>query len=97
MSWEEFWNSSIDRLNAYWQANQFDIERKNQEIWLQGLYIKIAVASALDRKNKYPEKPKRITEMTEDEKEAENRRRVEQMREMLMEHKRKWDANHNRS
>ena len=43
MTWDEFWYESIDRLQAYWQANQFSIERRNQELWLQGLYIKAAI------------------------------------------------------
>jgi hypothetical protein len=44
MTWDEFWNESIDRLQAYWQSNQFSIERRNQELWLQGMYIYEAIA-----------------------------------------------------
>ena len=92
MTWDEFWNESIDRLQAYWQANQFSIERRNQELWLQGLYIRSAVASCLDKKFKYPEKPQRVTEMTDAEAEAESKRKLEHMRVVLNEHKRRWDA-----
>ena len=92
MTWDEFWYESIDRLQAYWQANQFSIERRNQELWLQGLYIRSAVASCLDKKFKYPEKPQRVTEMTDAEAEAEGKRKLEQMRAVLNEHKRRWDA-----
>ena len=97
MTWHDFWSESIDRFHDYWQRYQFDIERRNQELWLQGLYIQEAVAAVLDIKHKvkYPEKPHRLTEMTEKEKENENRRKVEQLREMLMEHKRRWNAKHN--
>ena len=94
MTWDEFWYESIDRLQAYWQANQFSIERRNQELWLQGLYIRSAVASCLDKKFKYPEKPQRVTEMTDAEAEAENKRKLEHMRAVLNEHKRRWDAKH---
>ena len=92
MTWDEFWYESIDRLQAYWQANQFSIERRNQELWLQGLYIRSAVASCLDKKFKYPEKPQRVTEMTDAEAEAESKRKLEHMRVVLNEHKRRWDA-----
>lgn len=92
MTWDEFWYESIDRLQAYWQANQFSIERRNQELWLQGLYIRSAVASCLDKKFKYPEKPQRVTEMTDAEAEAESKRKLEHMRAVLNEHKRRWDA-----
>ena len=95
MSWEEFWYSSLDRLGVYWQKHQFEIEARNQELWLQGLYIRSAVASCMDSKNsKYPSKPHRITEMTDMEKELENKRRVEELRNALLEHKRRWDAKH---
>ena len=66
MSYDEFWYSSIDRLVFYWQKHQFDIERRNQELWLQGLYIKAAIDNSLNgNKAKYPDRPQRITEMTE--------------------------------
>ena len=95
MSFDEFWYSSIERLWFYWQQHQFDIERKNQEIWLQGLYIRIAVASCMDgKKAKYPDKPQRITELTELEQEIENKRRIEELRNVLIEHKSRWDEKH---
>lgn len=94
MTWHDYWFESIERFHDYWQAYQFGIERRNQELWMQGLYIQAAVAAVMDTKHraKYPEKPYRITEMTEAEKELENKRKVEQMREMLMQYKRRWDA-----
>ena len=96
MTYEEFWFESIDRFYDYWQRYQFDIERRNQELWLQGLYIQGAVAAVLDSKHKvkYPEKPYRITEMTDVEKEIENKRKVERLREHLNEMKRRWDTSH---
>ena len=94
MTWDEFWYESIDRLQAYWQANQYSIERRNQELWLQGLYIRSAVASCLDKKFKYPDKPQRITELSDTEREAEDKRKLDHMRAVLAEHKRRWDANH---
>lgn len=94
MTWDEFWYESIDRFAVYWQKNEFEKERRNQEMWLQGLYFRAAVASCLDKKFKYPEKAQRITEMTEAEREYENKRKVNELKEMLMEHKRRWDAKH---
>lgn len=91
MTWQEFWYESLDRLAAYWQAHQFAIESRNQELWLQGLYIRDAIACCFNKKEKYPEKPHRITEMTEAEKEEENRRKVEQIREQLLQIKRRHD------
>lgn len=94
MTWNEFWFESIDRFHDYWQRYQFDIERRNQELWLQGLYIRKAIDSAFDMKHiaKYPDKPLRITELTEEEKELEAKQMVEQLREQLNEIKRRSDA-----
>lgn len=95
MTWNEFWYGPIEQLSAYWQKHQFDIEGRNQEMWVQGLYIRMAVASCLDSKsNKYPEKPNRLTPMTEAEQEAENKRIVEKLREQLIGIKARWDAKH---
>ena len=94
MTWVEFWHESIERFHEYWQMHQFAIEQRNQELWLQGLYIRSAIASCLDNKNKYPDRPQRITEMTEIEKDAENKRKVEQLRQQLIGIKARWDAKH---
>lgn len=92
MTYDEFWYESLERLEAYWQKHQYEIESKNQELWLQGLYNRAAVAATMNKKNKYPEKPQRITDMTESEQEAENRRKVEELREVLMTRKQRWEA-----
>ena len=92
MSREEFWYGSLDALADYWQMHQYAIEQRNQEIWMQAAYIRAAVASCFDKRAKFPEKPYRITEMSEIEKEAENKRKIDDMREKLNEIKRRWDA-----
>lgn len=94
MTYDEFWNGSLERLAVYWQKHQYETEHRNQELWLQGLYIREAIDSAFDTKRrcKYPDKPHRITEMSDVEKEMEAKRKVEQMREQLMEIKRRSDA-----
>ena len=94
MTFDEFWNESIDRLAAYWQAHQYAVESRNQELWLQGAYIQEAVAAVLDSKHrvKYPTKPYRVTAMTEMEKAEENRKKVAEMREQLFAIKRRSDA-----
>ena len=98
MSWEAFWYGNLNRLFYYWQKNQYEIERKNQELWVQGMYFMEALASVNDTKHrvKYPDKPHRLTEMSDVEKEAEKRRRIEEMREQLDEAKWRWDANRKR-
>lgn len=97
MTWDEFWYESIERFPVYWQKHQFDIERRNQELWMQGVYVQEAFAAVEDTKHrfKYPDKPHRITALTDEEKEAEARAKVEKLREQLMEIKRRSDARKN--
>lgn len=97
MTYDEFWHGSLDRLHDYWQANQFSIERRNQELWMQGVYFQEAIAAALDAKgkSKYPDKPHRITEMTDAEREIDNQRKLDRLREILRAHKQNWDMRHN--
>ena len=64
MTYDEFWHESLDRLEAYWQKRQFEIEAKNQEMWLQGLYNRAAIGAALNKKNKYRHENDVYTEMT---------------------------------
>ena len=94
MTYEEFWFSNMNRFHDYWQKHEYEREKRNQELWLQGMYVWEAVASVLDSKHKikYPDKPYRLTEMTEAEKEAEAKKKVETMRQQLLEIKRRWDA-----
>lgn len=94
MTWDEFWYEDIDRMRFYAEKHRLDIERRNQELWLQGIYIQEAVAVVMDSKHRarYPDKPHRITPMSETEKEAERQRVVSNMRESLNEIKRRWDA-----
>lgn len=94
MTWDEFWFGSLDKLGVYWQKYQFEIEKRNQELWLQGIYVGKAVSVVLDTKRqaKYPEKPYRLTELTEAEKEAEQRRMINEFREALNSRKAAWDA-----
>lgn len=93
MTYNEFWNESLDRLFYYWQKNQFEIERRNQELWLQGIYVQEAVAAVQDTKHKvkYPDKPHRITALTEAEKEEEKKRKIDNLRDFLNSHKQNWD------
>ena len=87
--YDVFWNGDYTQLKYYAEAYKLDVERRNQELWLQGMYNYEAFATVMSRmmdkhsKAKYPDKPYRITELSEDEKEAENKRVIEDFRKKL--------------
>lgn len=39
MSYDEFWNKDVSLAWAYRRADQIKRERRNEELWLQGMYI----------------------------------------------------------
>lgn len=71
----EFWNLNIRKLRPYLKAEEIKLERKNHELWLQGLYVykavSVVVSNALPKKGaklqEYFDKPIRITPYTEEE------------------------------
>lgn len=60
------------KLHPYVLAENIKREQKSHDAWLQGLYIQQAIVSSFDSKHraKYPDKPIRVTPLTEEEKRA---------------------------
>jgi hypothetical protein len=88
MSFDEFFHGDLYLTEVYREKHKIDIESKNQELWLQGLYIhsavSVCVANALGKKkHKYIEEPIRLTPETEDEKEFRLKRERERFVEEL--------------
>ena len=51
MSYDDFWNGDVSIVKAYRKANELREKRRNQDMWLQGMYFYEALcdASALFR------------------------------------------------
>ena len=80
MSYNDYWYGNPRMVVAYRKAHELDIKRRNEEMWLQGLYNFEAFSTALsnihfDNKhhkiNRYREKPIDIFEKNEEEKKQE--------------------------
>lgn len=90
MTYEQYWDGDPYLVVAYRRLNDLRIEQRNQEMWVLGGYIfnavDVAVYNNLRTKGKprtYIDKPIRLTEMDEIEKEAERERAKQQLREYL--------------
>ena len=101
MSYEEFWHGSPILCEFYRKKHLLEIEQRNQEMWLQGLYIFDAVAVAVSNcfskhKQKYLSEPIRIIPKTEDELQAEKeetrRKMVERLNQFAKEFNKKKEA-----
>ena len=95
MTWDEFWYESIDRLQGYWQKHQFAVEQRNQELWLQGMYIYEAVCDvspilhAFAKKgakpHPYPSRPYAISEKQIQQEREEKERKLAEKGKRFME------------
>ena len=94
MTYEQFWEGDPALAKYYRHANELKIERKNQELWLQGLYIYEALCDVAPIMNAmakrgtkaqpYPEQPYAVTEKQRRREAEEKERKVaEKGRRML--------------
>ena len=86
MTYDEFWNGDCTLTKYYRKADEIRKERRNEELWLQGMYIYEAlcdvspVLHAFAKKGTkpqpYAEKPYAITEAQHRRAEEEKERRI---------------------
>lgn len=90
MSYEQYWYGDPKLLRSYVKAEQFRQQRKNNEIWLQGLYVYIAIGNLVPVLNpfskdhkaqKYLDRPIPLTKKEMEDRENE---RIEKMKSYMM-------------
>lgn len=98
MTYEQFWDGDPQLAKYYRQADEIRNERKNQELWLQGLYFYEALCDASPlfhamakkgtKAQPYSERPYPITSRQQRLDKAEKERKIaekgKKMMEMLM-------------
>lgn len=100
MTARQFWEQDVWLAKAYRDANTLSIERRNQELWLQGLYnfnaVSTALGNAFSGKGKkahtYIEKPIRLTPLTKAEREAEARKEWQRTADYFNRLQKQWDS-----
>ena len=95
MTPEQYWDGDPMLAKYYRQADELRNERKNQELWLQGLYvyealcdvapIMHAMAKKGTKAQPYPERPYSLTEKQRRQEKEEQERRVADKGRMFME------------
>lgn len=99
---DEFWNGDYTLLKYYADRHKIAVEQQNEQLWLQGMYfyeaLNVALAQAFSKHSsaKYPEKPHRLTPLSEEEQEIENQKKVEEFRAQLMAACGRFEAKHKR-
>ena len=88
MTYDEFWFGDPYRVVAYRKRHKLQVEQRNEELWLAGLYIHNAVSVAINNnfsksKQKYINKPLQLFPPDENERrvqiEENNRKLVERL------------------
>lgn len=62
MTYELYWDGKPELVVPYRKADLLRQQRSNNDAWLQGVYFRMAVASTLDKKAKYPKEPMKLFE-----------------------------------
>lgn len=96
MTFEQFWYGPPQLCETYRKLHRIRTEQRNQELWLQGLYVYDALAVALNnafskRKEKYLSQPFKLFEPTEEEKKLEAERIRQKFVEQLDAWKREFE------
>jgi hypothetical protein len=107
MTYEQFWEGDPTLAKYYRKAAEIKNERKNQELWLQGMYIYEALCDVAPimhamakrgaKARPYPEQPYAISEKQRKRDAEEKERMVSEKGKMFMEmlmrqHNKKFDG-----
>lgn len=89
MSYHEYWDERPELVKAYRKAHEINLNRKNEELWMQGVYMRDAISSTVGsmfskKEIKYPEEPYPITQrQVESKREREARKKYERMKAIM--------------
>ena len=95
MTYEQFWEGDPQLTKYYRRADEIQVDRRNQELWLQGMYIYEALCDvapllhAMAKKgvkaHPYPEQPYPISERQQRKKQEEQERNIADKGRRMME------------
>lgn len=99
MTLDEYWNGDPYTAVYYREKHKLDIESRNQEMWLQGLYIFNAVLVAINNginggHEKYISKPLELFPKTDEQKQAEIEKTRKAFAEQLDSMMAAWNKKH---
>lgn len=87
MTWTQFWEDEPKLAIAYRNAEMIRKRRKNEELWLEGIYVAEALNSTVGNmfskgaKHQYPAEPFPITaDEQQERREREEKARMERMK-----------------
>lgn len=79
MTYDQFWNGDPELAKYYRKADELNRQRRNQELWMQGLYMRDAVMQVLAKepeKCPYPDEPYPLNEKERKQQEINKQERA---------------------
>lgn len=74
MSYDEYWHGDTVKLKFYRNKQKILNRKRNEELWLEGLYFKLAIESEFSKEYKYPDEPLPLTR--KEQKEQDRRKAI---------------------
>lgn len=96
MTRAEYWNGEADLVKVYRQKHQYEMEQRNHEMWLQGLYLYEAMLCVSPVFHDFAKNPKPLPyrekpfELTQEAVEEKEKTTQEQARELQKEKMIAW-------
>jgi len=75
VDYEQFWILNPRKLEPFIKAFSLKQEYDDRMAWLQGDYIRMAIASSMSKKVKYPKRPRTMDKMSPEEKQRQIKER----------------------
>lgn len=80
MSADEFWNCDPRMYKVYREKDRLENERKNELLWIAGVYTAKAIGCCLSDESPYPTKPFDLGETKEEETDEDKELTTEEIR-----------------
>lgn len=101
MTYQGYWNATMEEKETYLKFHELRNEQRNQEMWLQGLYVFKAIETALHNQpafathpvkpESYLKEPIRLTPLTEEEKRQKEQAKLDQFVNELLTFQENWE------
>lgn len=90
--YRDFWGMTLKHLEIHQEVYSENMEAqeliRDQQAWLNGQYVMMAIGAALDKKNRYPNEPMLMKKHSETDEPQDNTQTIKTMFEV-------WGINYN--
>lgn len=82
---DRFWNMTPKSLDPYYKAFSIKAKREDEAMWMNGIYMSMAIGSVLSGEVDYPKRPLMAQQELDMDKELLAERKMELIKQRMME------------